>query len=228
MTRSIQIEGVAFAYDDRARIFSNLNLEVASGVTLLSGENGAGKTTLLKLAAGVEKPDAGRVLVNGSDLWRREVAARSDLAFVPQEPDVTPFATIREVLRFVCRLRSQPPDEVDQVLADTNLQDSADLSIRELSRGQRRRVLLAAAWIGTPRTAILDEPLDAMDEHWRNRIHEWLETLREAGGLALVATHEAGSLAELADRFLVLRDGEVRELDALPQDTTGRSHEEPT
>lgn len=173
-------------------------------------------------------PDAGRVLVNGSDLWRREIAARSDLAFVPQEPDVTPFATIREVLRLVCSLRSQPADQVDQVLAETELEDSADLSIRELSRGQRRRVLLAAAWIGTPRTAILDEPLDAMDEHWRSRTHGWLEALRAAGGLALVATHEAGSLAHLADRFLVLRDGEIRELDSLPQDTTWRSHEEPT
>ncbi|MYJ25116.1 MAG: ATP-binding cassette domain-containing protein, partial [Holophagales bacterium] len=109
------------------------------------------------------------------------------------------------------------------VLSETDLEDSADLSIRELSRGQRRRVLLAAAWIGTPRTAILDEPLDAMDEHWRCRIHGWLKALREAGGVALVATHEAGSLAELADRFLVLRDGEIRELDSLPQDTTWRT-----
>lgn len=214
--RSIRMEGIAFAYDDRARIFTDLNLEVASGVTLLSGANGAGKTTLLKLAAGVEKPDAGRVLVNGSDLWRSEVAARSDLAFVPQEPDVTPFATVREVLRLVCRLRSQPAEQVDEVLAETDLEAEADLSTRELSRGQRRRVLLAAAWIGTPRTAILDEPLDAMDEHWRDRIHAWLEALRESGGLALVATHEAGSLAELADRSLVLGDGKVRDLASPP------------
>ncbi len=205
------MESVTFAYDDRARIFSDLNLAVASGVTLLSGENGAGKSTLLKLAAGVEKPDAGRVFVNGSDLWRREVAARSDLAFVPQEPDVTPFATVREILHLVCRLRSQPMEQVDEVLAETGLEAEAELSVRELSRGQRRRVLLAAAWIGTPGTVILDEPLDAMDEHWRGRIHGWLEALREAGGLALVATHEAGSLRELTDRFLVLRNGEVWE-----------------
>lgn len=205
------MERIAFAWDDRSRIFSDLDLEVTSGVTLLSGENGAGKSTLLKLAAGVEKPDAGRVLVNGADLWRREVAARSDLAFVPQEPDVTPFATVREVLRLVCRLRSQPMKQVDEVLVETDLEAEAELSVRELSRGQRRRVLLAAAWVGTPRTVILDEPLDAMDEHWRGRIHGWLEALREAGGLALVATHEAGSLRELTDRFLVLRNGEVRE-----------------
>lgn len=216
MKRSLRMEAVAFAYDDRSSIFTDLNVEIVSGVTLLSGENGAGKTTLLKLAAGVEKPDAGRVLVNGADLWRQEVAARSDLAFLPQEPDVTPFATIREVLRLVCRLRSQPAEQVDEVLAETDLEAEADLSIRELSRGQRRRVLLAAAWIGTPRTAILDEPLDAMDEGWRGRIHEWLEELRKNGGLALVATHEAGSLAELADRLLVLRDGEIRELDSPP------------
>lgn len=209
--RSLRMESVAFAWDDRSRIFSDLNLEVTSGVTLLSGENGAGKSTLLKLAAGVEKPDAGRVLVNGSDLWRREVSARSDLAFLPQEPDVTPFASIREVLRLVCRLRSQPLERTEQVLVETGLEAEAELSVRELSRGQRRRVLLAAAWVGTPRTVILDEPLDAMDEHWRGRIHKWLEALRDAGGLALIATHEAGSLGELADRFLVLRNGEVRE-----------------
>lgn len=217
------MESVAFAWDDRSRIFSDLNLEVASGVTLLSGENGAGKSTLLKLAAGVEKPDAGTVFVNGSDLWRREVRARSDLAFVPQEPDVTPFATIREVLRLVCRLRSQPMEQVDEVLVETGLEAEAELSVRELSRGQRRRVLLAAAWIGTPGTVILDEPLDAMDEHWRGRIHGWLEALREAGGLALVATHEAGSLGELADRFLVLRNGELRDSTRLDQDTNGRT-----
>ena len=209
------MEGVAFAYDDRSQIFSDLNLEVTSGVTLLSGENGSGKTTLLKLAAGVEKPDAGRILVNGSDLWRREVAARSDLVFVPHEPDVTPFATIREVLRLVCRLRSEPVERAEEVLIETELEAEAELSVRELSRGQRRRVLLAAAWIGTPRTVVLDEPLDAMDEHWRGRIHQWLAELRETGGLALVATHEAGSLAEFADRFLVLRNGEVREVDSL-------------
>lgn len=217
------MESVAFAYDDRSRIFSDLNLEVTSGVTLLSGENGAGKSTLLKLAAGVEKPDAGRVFVNGSDLWRREVRARSDLAFVPQEPDVTPFATVREVLRLVCRLRSQPMEQVDEVLAETDLEAEAELSVRELSRGQRRRVLLAAAWVGTPRTVILDEPLDAMDDHWRSRIHTWLAALRESGGLALVATHEAGSLGELADRFLVLRNGELRDSTRLDQDTNGRT-----
>lgn len=99
------------------------------------------------------------------------------------------------------------------MLIETDLEAEADLSVRELSRGQRRRVLLAAAWIGKPHTVILDEPLDAMDEHWRGRIHVWLAALREAGGLALVATHEPGSLAEFADRHLVLRDGEVQELD---------------
>ena len=104
-------------------------------------------------------------------------------------------------------------ERAEEVLTETDLEAEADLSVRELSRGQRRRVLLAAAWIGTPRTVILDEPLDAMYEHWRGRLHRWLAALREAGGLALVATHEPGSLAEFADRFLVLRGGEVRNSD---------------
>ena len=76
---------------------------------------------------------AGRILVNGSDLWRREVAARSDLAFVPQEPDVTPFATIREVLRLVCRLRSEPVERAEFADRFLVLRDGEVLDLDSLS-----------------------------------------------------------------------------------------------
>jgi len=209
MKRALRLENVAFAWDERARVFTNLDLEVRTGVTLLLGDNGSGKSTLLKLFAGVQKPDAGRVLVNGFDPWRQEVAARTDLAYVPQEPDVTPFASIQEVLRLVCRLRSEPTSRANELLARVGLEREARLSIRELSRGQRRRVLLAAAWIGSPGTVLLDEPLDAMDVSMRQQIDDRLLALKKRGGLALIVTHEAESFRSLADRVLILRDGKV-------------------
>ena len=209
MNRTLRMEGVAFAYDERVPVFDDLNLTVGPGVALLVGDNGSGKSTLLKLAAGVQKPDAGRVFVNGLDLWREEVAARFDLAYVPQEPDVTPFASILEVLRLVCRLRAEPLDRASEVLARVGLEAEAKLSIRELSRGQKRRVLLAAAWVGSPGTVLLDEPLDAMDDSMRERILNWLLGLRQSGGLALVATHESETLLALADRVLQVREGDV-------------------
>jgi ABC-2 type transport system ATP-binding protein len=203
---------VSFSYRRDTRVLDCLNLEVESGVTLLVGDNGVGKTTLLKLAAGVEKPDRGNVLVNGFDLWRRERKARSDLAFVPQEPEVTPFASIVEVLRLVCRLRSQPLRLAEQYLGEVGLQSELERSMRELSRGQRRRVLLAAAWIGSPRTVVLDEPLDAMDSRIRRRVHEWLVSVRDTGGLVLVTSHEFEAFLDLADHVLMLRDGQVKEI----------------
>ena len=198
---------MSFSYRKDNRVLDCLDLKVQNGVTLLVGANGAGKTTLLKLAAGVEKPDRGKVLVNGVDLWRREKKARSDLAFVPQEPEVTPFASIVDVLRLVCRLRSQPLSLAEQYLGEVGLESELERSMRELSRGQRRRVLLAAAWIGSPRTVVLDEPLDAMDARIRRRVHEWLVSVRNAGGLVLVASHEFGALLDVVDHALVLRDG---------------------
>lgn len=204
------MQNVAFAYDERAPVFTDLDLEVGAGVTLLVGDNGSGKSTLLKLAAGVQKQDVGKVFVNGHDLWQQEVAARSDLAYVPQEPDVTPFASIVEVLRLVCRLRKEPLGQADDVLARVGLEAEARASIRELSRGQRRRVLLAAAWIGSPGTVLLDEPLDAMDDSMRKAILDWLSALKTSDGLALVASHESETLLPLASRVLLIRDGAVR------------------
>jgi ABC-2 type transport system ATP-binding protein len=91
-------------------------LRFAPGLTLLLGENGAGKSTLLRVAAGVERPDAGTVTIGGHDLWVEEVEARSLLAYVPDEPDLVPYATVREILLLVARLRRKPDGDADRAL----------------------------------------------------------------------------------------------------------------
>ena len=86
----IRFHQASFAYRDGEPVLSGVDLEIPAGLTLLLGPNGCGKSTLLKLAAGVEQPDAGRVEVDGKDLWVDEVEARRSLAYVPEQPDLTP------------------------------------------------------------------------------------------------------------------------------------------
>lgn len=171
-------------------MLEDLSGELAAGLTMVLGPNGAGKSTLLRLLAGVEAPDAGRVSIYGLDLWIEEAEARSELAYVPESPDVTPFAAVRDVLGLVAGLRRQGPEAVGAALEALGLGAVAGRSVRELSKGQRHRVLLAAARIGTPGLLLLDEPLDGLDRRARVQTLEWLGRHLESGRDAVVVTHD--------------------------------------
>jgi ABC-type multidrug transport system ATPase subunit len=206
-------------------IFSCDALDIGAGLSLLLGPNGAGKSTLLKLAAGVERPDAGRVLVTGHDLWREEVPARRPIAYVPEQPDLSPYATIREVVMLVASLRGErrsAGEVAELALERVGLADLGNRTVRELSMGQRRRALFAAALIGDPTVLLLDEPLETMDRGTRSFIVDWLEERVAAGATAVVATHEIEPFVSLAGRAILVRDGSPRMIDPLPEDTATR------
>lgn len=217
----IRFSHVSFSYSGQS-ILDDISVEIPGGLTLLLGPNGAGKSTLLKLAAGVERPDSGVVEIDGVDLWKSEVAARRSLAFVSEQPDLTPYATIRDVLQLVCRLRSQPYSAAADALERAGLAGLAARSIRELSMGQRRRAVLAAAWIGEPRTVLLDEPLEAMDRGMRDDIQAWIGRLLARGALVLVATHDIEPFAARTHRALTVT-GTCRIFEPLPDDGAARN-----
>jgi ABC-2 type transport system ATP-binding protein len=203
----IELEAVRFGYGDGGAVLDSVDLSLGPGLTLLVGPNGCGKSTLLKLAAGVEPPDAGRVKVAGHDLWRDEVAARRPLVYVPEHPDLTPYASLLEVLRLVARLRGEPRERATSALAEAGLAGRANASVRELSAGERRRALLAAAWIGSPRVALLDEPLESLDRGLRDRVLGWIEGLVGSGATVLVVSHQLEPFAPLATAVVTVREG---------------------
>lgn len=217
----IALRDVRFSYGKTTALTCE-TLEIGPGVTLLLGPNGAGKSTLLKLVAGVEYPTAGTVSVDGHDLWRDEVAARSALAYVPEHPDLTPYATVGEVLGLVCRLRGRPSDDGARALAQVGLDGLGDRSVRELSMGQRRRAVLAAAFVGQPTTLLLDEPLEAMDRAMRVWLTAWIADASARDATVLVATHDVEPFVTLAKRAIVVKAGLPHVIDPLPADTTAR------
>ena len=218
----ISLRNVRFSYGNTAALTCD-TLDIGPGVTLLLGPNGSGKSTLLKLVAGVEHPSAGTVAVDGHDLWRDEIPARAALAYVPEHPDLTPYATVGEVLGLVCRLRGRPVADGERALATVGLDGLGDRSVRELSMGQRRRAVLAAAFIGEPSNLLLDEPLEAMDRAMRSWLTSWITSATERNGSIVVATHDVEPFTALARRAIVVAGGVPRMIDPLPADAGARA-----
>jgi ABC-2 type transport system ATP-binding protein len=205
----IDLTSVRFGYDRGAPVLDGLDLRLGPGLTLLVGPNGCGKSTLLKLIAGVERPDQGTVAIHGLDLWRDEEDARRPLAYVPEHPDLSPYASLLEVLRLVCRLRGEPIERAASALAEAGLAERAQASVRELSAGQRRRALLAAAWVGAPKVVLLDEPLEALDRGLRDRVLRWIEGLLRQGATVVVVSHQLEPFVALATAAVTVQMGQA-------------------
>ncbi len=219
----IRLQDVHFFYRHGEPVLSGATLEIAPGLTLLVGPNGSGKSTLLKIVAGVERPDRGTAEIDGHDMWIEEVEARKGLAYVSEQPDLTPYATIRDVIYLVCRLRSEPLRAGREALERAGIERIANRSIRELSMGQRRRAVLAAAWVGKPRIVVLDEPLESLDRAIRSELLTWVDRLLSVDATVVVATHEIEPFLSKAARAVTVQDGLCRAHEPLPIDPGERA-----
>ena len=206
----IAFRDVEFSYDGVRLALAVPSLDIGPGLTMVVGANGSGKSTLLRIAAGVERPRKGVVSVGGHDLWREEVAARRSLAFVPEHPELTPYASIADVLQLVARLRGASYEDVANALDRVGLLEVAWHTVRELSMGQRRRAVFATALLGDPKIVILDEPLETMDQGMRELIIAWTRERRALGATVVLATHDLEPFADDVDSVIVVREGAVR------------------
>jgi ABC-2 type transport system ATP-binding protein len=211
----IRFRGIEFSYDGRTPALAIPSLDIGAGLTIVVGPNGAGKSTLLRIVAGVERPTAGTITIEDLDLWHAEAEARRHLAYVPEHPELTPYASIADVLQLVARLRGAPRSSAADALDRVGLLESAWHTVRELSMGQRRRALFATALIGDPRVIVLDEPLETMDHAMRDLICDWVRERRSAGAAILIATHDLQPFAADVDTAIVVRQGAARVADPL-------------
>lgn len=215
---SLRLTEVTYGYDPAAPVLQGVSLALEAGLVLLLGPNGHGKSTLLKLLAGVERPDRGTVEVGPFDLWREEAESRRLLAYVPEHPDITPYASVREVLELAAALREGTVRRVSEVLESVGLdEDLASRSIRRLSKGQRRRAMLAAALLGHPPVLLMDEPLDALDRNLRDDLVAKLKQRVAEGGLVVVVTHEIEPFVEWATSAVAMSRGRAHKVSRLPE-----------
>ncbi|MEO1060788.1 MAG: ABC transporter ATP-binding protein [Actinomycetota bacterium] len=221
---SIEVRGLRRSYRTgsvEVPALRGLDLDLPAGsVTALYGASGSGKTTLLNCVAGLDTPDAGTVVVDGTEVtalsseqavaWRRGA-----LGFVHQGHALMPWLTARENVEVPLRLTGTPRRDrahiAAEALDEVGLHDWVDHLPDELSGGQRQRVAIARAAATRPAVVLADEPTGALDERTGARILELLAGLAADRDCTVVmATHDPAT-ATVADRVVELRDGRLRD-----------------
>ena len=218
-TPILRFEGVRFAYGGRPAL-TEIDLQVRPGEFFgVLGPNGSGKSTLLKMAAGLLRPDAGRVLLEERDLpalRRRDLAQR--VAFLAQEARVEFPYRVSEVvllgrtphLGFLGFASERDLAAAREALSLTACLDLADRRIHELSGGERQRVFLAMALAQEPRLLLLDEPTAHLDLHHQVALHDLLRQRNREGPLTVVTVlHDLNLAAQYCDRVLLLSGGRM-------------------
>ena len=181
----------------------------------LLGPNGAGKTTLISILAGLTRASTGRVSVMGHDVVNDYAAARTALGIVPQELVFDPFFSVRECLRIQSGYFGIRKNDawIDELLAGLGLADKADVNMRALSGGMKRRVLVAQALVHKPPVIVLDEPTAGVDVELRQTLWQFVAGLNNQGHTVLLTTHYLEEAEALCGRIAMLKQGRVVALD---------------
>jgi ABC-2 type transport system ATP-binding protein len=211
-------------------------VDLQPGIVGLLGPNGAGKTTLLRLLSTSLPPSGGRILVAGLDVTAshaNRVEARRRIGYCPQEVVFPRGMTAASFLDYLAVLKEWKDTaararEVRRVLDLVDLGDRGAMKVSKLSGGQRRRLAIAQALIGSPGLLILDEPTTGLDPEQRASLRGLLSGL---AGTVLISTHQTEDVSALCDRVLVIDDGAIRFDGTVPEllaTAAGRVHLGPT
>jgi len=211
----IEARGITKRFGDFVALH-DVSVEVPTGsLTALLGPSGSGKSTLLRVIAGLERPDAGTVLLDGDDVTARPPQKRG-VGFVFQHYAAFKHMTVRDNIAFGLEVRRRPRAEinkrVDELLELVQLKGLAKRYPAQLSGGQRQRMGLARALAVDPKVLLLDEPFGALDARVRKELRAWLRRLHdETHTTTVIVTHDQEEAMEVADRVVVMNAGHIEQ-----------------
>ena len=209
----LEVRHIFKTYDGKP-LLDNISFEIDRGETIcLLGASGSGKSTLLRIISGLEEPDSGRVLFNGKDLASTPPHLR-DFGLVFQDYALFPHLTVYDNIAFGLKMRRLGQSEIAERVANSlklvNLSGFEKRQVTDLSGGEQQRVALARALAIRPRLLMFDEPLGALDRALREDLLNELRTILHNTDIpAIYVTHDQEEAFTLADRVLILHDGEI-------------------
>ncbi|MET8680815.1 ABC transporter ATP-binding protein [Streptomyces sp. NPDC004647] len=209
----LRLEGVTVRFGGRTALDA-VDLEVAEHETLcVLGPSGSGKSTLLRVVAGLQRADAGRVLLSGRDQTGVPTHRRG-VGLMFQDHQLFPQRDVGGNVAFGLRMhgagRAERERTVGELLELVGLPGARQRGVAELSGGEQQRVALARALAPQPKLLMLDEPLGQLDRSLRERlVVELRELFHRLGTTVLAVTHDQGEAFALADRVVVMRDGRI-------------------
>lgn len=215
----IQLEGITKSFGT-LQVLKGIDLEIAKGeVVSIVGPSGAGKTTLLQIMGTLDKPDSGRIVLNGTEVNRlreKELSAfrNREIGFVFQFHQLLPEFTAVENVMMPALIQGQPMGtarkEALDILAFLGLSERASHKPAELSGGEKQRVAVARALINHPSVILADEPSGSLDTQNKGELHQLFFDLRDKlGQTFVIVTHDEG-LAAQTDRTIHMIDGKIK------------------
>lgn len=211
----VEVAGLHLAFDKRP-VLKDVHLSVPEGqIAVIMGSSGGGKTTLLKCVAGLLKPDAGSITVEGVDVVKKPEAAREHMGLVFQYAALFDYLDVTENILFGLRRRKrltkkEERETLDRLLAAVGLAGNDKKMPDELSGGMRKRVGLARALCMEPQVLLYDEPTSGLDPVTAYSIDQLIvETRDRLGVTSLVVSHDVSSVLRVADKIIFLHQGEV-------------------
>jgi ABC-2 type transport system ATP-binding protein len=187
-----------------------LTFMVPSGAVLgLVGPNGAGKTTTMRAIAGIIPPTRGQLLVAGHDVVNDSVAAKQQLAYVPDDPKLFDMLTVWEHLEFAAATYRVASFEAraEELLQKFELVEKRDTLAQELSRGMRQKVAVACAYLHDPRAILFDEPLTGLDPRGIRTLKQSIVNRAAAGAAIIISSHLLSLVEDLCSHLLILQKG---------------------
>jgi ABC-2 type transport system ATP-binding protein len=192
----------------------NISLVVPPGEFFgFLGPNGAGKTTTIKMMAGLFSPTEGQILMNGYDIVKEPIKAKSFTSYVPDQPFLYDKLTGREFLYFIGGLYKMEKGEITrkigEVIEHFDIGQWIDKRTEDYSQGMRQRVTIAAALVHQPRVLIIDEPMVGLDPKSAKIVRETLKMMASQGVSIFMSTHSLSIAEELCDRIGFIKDGRL-------------------
>ena len=227
---AIRCIGVVHVYPDGTRANDGVNLELERGeLFCLLGPNGAGKTTLIRQVTTELVPTEGSVEVLGEDAHRNPTQTRRRLGVIPQDAGLYEALTLREHIELFGPLKHLSKNEsrlqAQSLLAQLELEPHSEKRVRDLSGGQKRKLLVALSLLGDPEILVLDEPTVGLDPVARRALWSLIEAQRARGKTILLTTHYMDEAERLADRIGFIADGRLGRIGTLQSlyDQLGKS-----
>ena len=213
----IEIAGVRKSFGSCAAL-EDISLRISAGeVFAILGPNGSGKTTLLKCMAGLVRPSAGQIRINGRELSPDNQLAKSAFSYLPQQVCLPDQLTAREVLQFYARLRGVTNGRVQQLLSGSALNGFGERRICEYSGGMLQRLGLAVALLPDSAVLLLDEPSSGLDPGACARLRGLLTDLRSQGRTVVFSCHVLADVESIADRVAILLNGRLAGIEQISE-----------
>jgi spermidine/putrescine transport system ATP-binding protein len=210
----LELKGISKTYEDKP-LLEDISFTVGRGETVcLLGASGSGKSTILRIIAGLENPERGQVLFNNIDLAQTPPHLR-DFGLVFQDYGLFPHLDVFENVAFGLKMRNAAAGEIElrvaELLEQVNLQGFETRKVTDLSGGEQQRVALARALAPNPRLLMFDEPLGALDRSLKEDLLNELRSILHGTEIpAIYVTHDQEEAFAIADRILILHDGQDR------------------